>query len=527
MALAAARVVSQKTIFRFKNPLHSCGVRSGRRDFFSESIMAGQLTKVVDGLEQFLVAIDELNPDTENAVNHDDDGIKAIAASLNEHGFDQPLVVQKDKMIIRKGNGRFLAAKSLGWTHVPALLVDEGDVGGIRRALSDNKTSDFRTWNNLVLGGLLGRLDDEGAGISGMGWSDAQLNSLMGSDENNDESEDDAAAQLTASKTLAEPFIIPPYSVLDTRKTYWQNRRRAWLDLGIRGEVGRSASLRKYSDEDSDQQRGDAIDQARADQGDAAKGGVCPRGSYGADIFDPVLCELAYRWFCPADGVVLDQFAGGSVRGIVAAKLGRQYVGIELRREQIAANNEQADDVLGPDDDEVIWLPGDAMKTESLYKNCGHTECPDFLFTNPPYFDLEQFSDDKRDLSRAETYTKFMRSMKTIIKQGVELLNDDRFAAIVLGDLRKASGPGFLYDIVGDIVCLYGIFGAKLYNVSIVVGGDSALAPIATGVFQDQRKMVCMHQYFLVFCKGDPRKAARRVGPVVAGDGEEVLGFTD
>lgn len=43
----------------------------------------------------------------------------------------------------------------------------------------------------------------------------------------------------------------------------------------------------------------------------------------GTSIFDPVLCELAYSWFCPLDGKVLDPFAGGSVRGIVAAYLGR------------------------------------------------------------------------------------------------------------------------------------------------------------------------------------------------------------
>jgi hypothetical protein len=31
----------------------------------------------------------------------------------------------------------------------------------------------------------------------------------------------------------------------------------------------------------------------------------------GTSIFDPVLCEIAYRWFCPQGGTVLDPFAGG------------------------------------------------------------------------------------------------------------------------------------------------------------------------------------------------------------------------
>src|SRR5216683_2853980 len=58
----------------------------------------------------------------------------------------------------------------------------------------------------------------------------------------------------------------------------------------------------------------------------------------GTSIFDPVLCELVYRWFCPPDGAVLDPFAGGSVRGIVAAMLGRQYMGVDLSARQIEAN---------------------------------------------------------------------------------------------------------------------------------------------------------------------------------------------
>ena len=67
----------------------------------------------------------------------------------------------------------------------------------------------------------------------------------------------------------------------------------------------------------------------------------------GTSIFDPVLCELAYRWFCPPGGHVLDPFAGGSVRGIVAAKLGRKYVGIDLSARQIEANMEQAARICG------------------------------------------------------------------------------------------------------------------------------------------------------------------------------------
>ena len=58
-------------------------------------------------------------------------------------------------------------------------------------------------------------------------------------------------------------------------------------------------------------------------------------------VFDPALCEVIYHWFCPTAGSILDPFAGGSVRGIVANYLGYKYTGIDIRKEQIESNKEQ------------------------------------------------------------------------------------------------------------------------------------------------------------------------------------------
>jgi len=69
-------------------------------------------------------------------------------------------------------------------------------------------------------------------------------------------------------------------------------------------------------------------------------------GMNGTSIFDPVLCELSYRWYCPPGGKVLDCFAGGSVRGIVAGVLGYQYTGVDLREDQVAANTQQAEEIF-------------------------------------------------------------------------------------------------------------------------------------------------------------------------------------
>lgn len=84
-------------------------------------------------------------------------------------------------------------------------------------------------------------------------------------------------------------------------------------------------------------------------------------GVGSTSIFDPVLCELAYRWFSPPGGVVLDPFAGGSVRGIVASKLGRHYVGIDVRQVQIDANERQAQRICADGIAFVPEVPSDFM----------------------------------------------------------------------------------------------------------------------------------------------------------------------
>lgn len=132
---------------------------------------------------------------------------------------------------------------------------------------------------------------------------------------------------------VAERFTFPPFSVLDSRQGEWQDRKRAWLARGIRGELGRGAGLLFNIGTESYRDPADAINPLAE--------------RINTSVFDPVMCELAYSWFSPPGGIVLDPFAGGSVRGIVAALLGRRYWGVDLRPEQVASNEAQADEVLG------------------------------------------------------------------------------------------------------------------------------------------------------------------------------------
>lgn len=235
----------------------------------------------------------------------------------------------------------------------------------------------------------------------------------------------------------------------------------------------------------------------------------------GTSIFDPVLCELAYRWFCPPVGAVLDPFAGGSVRGIVAAFLGRKYTGVDLRAEQIAANEAQAAAITP--DNPPRWVLGDSRKLKKLAPGQY-----DFVFSCPPYFDLEVYSDDGADLSVEKDYAAFIISYRAIIAQAIDMLKPDRFSCFVVGDIRDKKG--MYRNFVADTTAAFQDAGARLYNEAVLVTSVGSL-PIRVGrQFEAGRKLGKTHQNILVFIKGDPRKATEACGPVEIADLAEQFG---
>ena len=199
----------------------------------------------------------------------------------------------------------------------------------------------------------------------------------------------------------------------------------------------------------------------------------------GTSIFDPVLCELAYRWFCPPGGLVLDPFAGGSVRGIVAAKCGRRYIGIDLSERQVAANRAQAK-VICTGGEKPVWVCGDAADSAGL--DCA----ADFVFSCPPYGDLEVYSDNPADLSTMVPEA-FMAAYQKIVAAAIANLKGGRFACFVVGDYRDKRG--FYRNFPAETVEAFMAAGAELYNEAILVTAAGSLPIRAGKQFASSRKL--------------------------------------
>lgn len=466
--------------------------------------------------------LERLIPYANNSRTHSEEQVAQIAASIREFGFTNPVLIDAENGIIA-GHGRVLAARKLDLKEVPCIRL--GHLTEAQRrayVIADNKLALNAGWDEELLRVELTALRDDfdfDLGLTGFGADELEA-MLNAQDPANGEEGDEKNAENgdgNKSSSLSERFGCPPFTVLNAREGWWQDRKRKWIAQGIKSELGRGENgfhaapggSPMVSGYDKDGKRLTGLKNIGGKR--LTYGAIDPEKfsspETGTSIFDPVLCELAYRWFSPTGGTIIDPFAGGSVRGIVASKLGRRYVGHELRPEQVAANREQATQICGMDPLPPVWIEGDSR---GMDKTCHDVEA-DMLLTCPPYADLEVYSNDPADLSTLN-YPEFRTAYFEIIAKACRLLKPDSFAVCVVGEVRDKKGN--YYDFVGDTVQAFRDAGLHFYNEAILVTAVGSLPIRAGKQFSTSRKLGKTHQNVLVFVKGDGKKAAQRCGEV-------------
>jgi len=395
--------------------------------------------------------------------------MEALKRALDRWGFVDPIVVRaQDKRIIG-GHQRVEAAVAMGLTEIPVVYVNVSKVDAM--VLNEALNRITGRWNEAELALHQEEIRLAGGDLSLTGFTDDEIALLAGTGRM-------TAAQ--AKRKLTERFIVPPFSVLDARQGYWQDRKWAWLALLAPAEGRRDDLI------------GKAVD--RTNWGSYGPGDTGWTGS-GSSIFDPVLAELACRWFCPPGGAVLDPFAGESTKGIVAEYLGYQYTGIEIRPEQVEANVAQADALhLVPQ-----WIFGDADQLDGLLPAGAQY---DLIFTSPPYYDLEIYSQE--DASALPTYREFMAFYWRVFAQAVARLRDKRFVVVKVGEIRDKAGA--YRNFVGDNMAGFIGLGLHYYNEATFITPVGSLPIRVSSQFTHHRKLGKGHQNVLVFFKGDLRQ---------------------
>lgn len=281
---------------------------------------------------------------------------------------------------------------------------------------------------------------------------------------------------------LATRFVVPPFSILDTRQGYWKTRKENWL-----AEI-----------KDNGESRQNTLDK---------EGGIVSTINDGVSILDPVIAELACKWFAPKSGSAFDCFAGDTVFGYVASKLGYDFTGIELRHEQVKLNNERCKGLP------ARYICDDAVNLAKHIK----PKSKDLLFSCPPYFDLEVYSDLPNDASNQASYTDFLKILDKAFTSAVKCLRPNRFAVVVVGDVRAKDGA--YYDFPSDISQIFKNNGMQLYN-SLILVEPVGTARLRAAKYMANRKVAKTHQNVLVFFKGNISEIGKEFAEIVYEDSD-------
>ena len=465
-------------------------------------------------------AIEELKPAEYNPrkrLQPGDEEYERLKRSIEAFGYVDPIIINADGTVIG-GHQRLFVLHDLGYTEADVAVVDlsKADEKALNVAL--NKISG--EWDDEKLAALFADLNTEEYDLGITGYAQDEISEIMSKldfgGEDPGQSED--------APSLADRFIFPPTSVLNARDGEWTSRKDAWKRIGIKSELGREGSLTytgtaiadpTFYDKKAAKEK--EIGRKLTTKEFEEKYYVPPETDNSTSIFDPVLCELCIKWFSGDGAKVLDPFAGGSVRGIVAALSGREYTGIDLRPEQIEANKEQWENIKGkyPEAAAPHWIAGDSLKT--IPTLAGKY---DMIMSCPPYADLEVYSDDPADLSNMD-YEDFLVAYREIIRLAVDRLEDNRFAVFVVGEVRGKDGN--YISFVPDTIRAFEDAGANFYNEAILVTPISGMRFRIGRMFEKNRKMGKTHQNVLVFVKGDPNKATEFCGDVSADIPDEYL----
>lgn len=188
------------------------------------------------------VPVDELIPSATNSKLHPHDQVDQIAESIDRFGNCDPIGVWTDsdgETIIVEGHGRVMALKKLGWENAPVIYLDHlSDAERRQYSILHNQLTMSSDFDFAVLEKEIESMpdfdwDSFGIELDGFGEMEREL----------DAAEEGNVPQEVEHRTLKEQFGFVPFSVIQTTATDWMERKRKWLDMGIRSEEGRGGGL--------------------------------------------------------------------------------------------------------------------------------------------------------------------------------------------------------------------------------------------------------------------------------------------
>lgn len=160
--------------------------------------------------------VSNLLPYARNARTHSDTQVSQLAASIKEFGFNNPVAVDGEGMILC-GHGRVMAAQKLGMTEVPTVCLSHlSDTQKKAYILADNKLALNAGWDNDMLKVELEDLKFSNFDLDLVGFSTEELDEIMNQDEEPEVEDDDytVAVPQEPKAKLGDIYILGKHRLM-------------------------------------------------------------------------------------------------------------------------------------------------------------------------------------------------------------------------------------------------------------------------------------------------------------------------
>ncbi len=156
----------------------------------------------------------------------------------------------------------------------------------------------------------------------------------------------------------------------------------------------------------------------------------------------PQIAQQLYERYTKKGDIVLDMFLGSGTSAIEAVNMNRRCIGVELKPEQTEIVSNKFNSKQLVTDVRIICEDSASDKVKDKIQTALDImmeKQAQFLVLHPPYDNIIKFSDKKEDLSNCSSTEKFYDLFQKVAKNGYDMLENGRYAALIIGD-KYAKG---------------------------------------------------------------------------------------
>jgi tRNA1(Val) A37 N6-methylase TrmN6 len=222
------------------------------------------------------------------------------------------------------------------------------------------------------------------------------------------------------------------------------------------------------------------------------------KSANNVSIFNPGIVALILALYgeeLPEGANVFDPFGGGGTRALACASNGFNYVGVEIREEEVQGLRTRIGEFAHD-------LPGTAHIIHGDARRSGVADdWADFIITCPPYWNLEDYGGGDDDLSGCITYGDFLDGIEEVVNECQRILKPGGLAFWVVG-LHRSDKTKELLPLNHDIGFIHRFAEPYPWYIreEVVLHRKQTSAASRVGSFaKGNHLLIRVHEYLLIF----------------------------